>query len=85
MGQRKSLLREWEPVEMAPVLEAWRQAQLGMVLGLLPVAEKAVQDAERSPEWADSSKLARVKQGLEEIRMLREQNGWAEPKQRAGS
>ena len=73
MGQRKSLLREWEPIETAPVLEAWRRTQLDMVLELLPLAEKAVQEAERSPEWAESSKLARAKRGLEKIRMLREQ------------
>ena len=90
MGQRKSLLREREPVEMAPVLEAWRQAQLGMVMELLPLAEKAAQEAERSPEWAESSRLAHAKQGLERIRMLREQNGRIEhgriePKQKAGS
>ena len=32
LGQRKSLLKEREPVEMAPVLETWRRTQLGMVL-----------------------------------------------------
>lgn len=85
LGQQKSLLREPEPDEMEPVLEAWRQAELGMVLKLLPLAEKAVQEAERSPEWAGSLKLARVKQGLEETRTLLEQQGRTEPKQRAGS
>ena len=79
------LPREREPAKTAPFLEAWQRSQLGMVLELLPLAEKVVQEAERSPEWANNSKLACAKQGLEEIRMLREQSGRTEPKQRAGS
>ena len=41
-----------------------------MALDLLPLAEKAVQEAERSPEWAGSPKLARARRRLGEIQML---------------
>ena len=57
-----------------------------MIMDLLPMMEKSVQEMERaSPEWAASPELAEAKQGLAEIRMLRDQNGRAAPKQRAGS
>ena len=74
MGQRKPLLREQENVEMVCVAEAMRQAELRLVLKLLPQAEKAVRELERSPAWAGSPKLADAKQTLERIRTLREQN-----------
>ncbi len=80
MGQRKPLLRERKTVEMRSVAEAVRQAELRLVLKLLPHAEKAVREAERSPAWADSPKLADAKQMLKRIRMLREQRDRIEPK-----
>ena len=79
MGQRKPLLREQENVEMVCVAEAMRQSELRLVLKLLPHAEKAVREAERSPEWVNSPKLADAKQMLKRIRMLGEQNA-TEPK-----
>ena len=85
MGQRKPLLRERATVEVASVAEAVRQAELRLVLKLLPHAEKAVREAERSPAWAGSPKLADAKQTLERMRKLREQNGRTERKQKGRS
>ncbi len=79
VGQRKPLLRERKTVEMTSVAEAVRQAELRLVLKLLPALDNAVRELERSPEWAGSPKLADAKQTLERIRLLGEQNA-TEPK-----
>ncbi len=85
MGQRKPLLREQETVEIVSVAEAIRQAELGTVMKLLPALDNAVRELERSPEWANSPKLADAKQMLERMRKLREQNGRTERKQKGRS
>jgi hypothetical protein len=57
------------------LLEELKRSQLAMLKELLPVTEKAVEEAGQSPEWTNSPKLAKIKQRLARNRILLEQNG----------